>query len=129
DEEPGHAERADAVASAITNRLQLNEGTVLLEYGAGTGMVTERLAHHVGDITLADTSEGMREVMEQKAAAGRFGRPVSIIDLDLNRDPLPEQRFDLIVTVLTLHHIQPHEPVLTAFASLLEPGGHLAVVD
>lgn len=129
DEEPGHAERAKVVAGALARHLPLDGDTSLLEYGAGTGLVTERLVDRVGPITLADTSAGMREVMEQKAEAGRLGDRVRILDLDLNRDPPPDERFDVIVTVLTLHHVQPVEPVLDAFASLLEPSGHLAVVD
>jgi predicted TPR repeat methyltransferase len=41
----------------------------------------------------------------------------------------PEERFDLILTVMVLHHIVDLEPVLAGFAALLADGGTLCVVD
>ena len=43
--------------------------------------------------------------------------------------PAPDERFDLVVTVMVLHHIANLPTVLTGFAELLEEGGHLCVVD
>jgi len=42
----------------------------MLEYDAGTGLVTQALRDSVGPVTLADTSTGMREVVHAKIAAG-----------------------------------------------------------
>ena len=52
-------------------------------------------------------------------------------DLDLASAPLPtsEEEFDLIVTVMALHHLPRLEPVLSNFATLLAEGGHVAIVD
>ena len=130
DDDPGHVERAEVVAGAIRDAVPLDSSLRLLEYGAGTGLVSQALSDTVGPITVADTSAGMRKVMEGKVAAGVIA-DARVWDLDLASAPLPGlgERFDLIVTVLTLHHLPRLGPVLSNFATLLAEGGHLAIVD
>jgi ubiquinone/menaquinone biosynthesis C-methylase UbiE len=128
DADPAKVERAAAVARCVAAAVPLDRSMRMLEYGAGTGLVTQALRDAVGPVTLADTSSGMREVMRAKIDAG------SIVDaevraLDLAADPPPDEHFDLIVTVMTLHHISDLDTVLAAFAQLLTPGGHLCIVD
>ncbi len=130
DDDPAHVERAQVVAGAIRDAVPLALSVRLLEYGAGTGLVSQALRDTVGPITMADTSAGMRKVMEDKVAAGVIA-DARVWDLDLASAPLPasEERFDLIVTVLTLHHLPRLEPVLSNLAALVAEGGHLAIVD
>jgi predicted TPR repeat methyltransferase len=128
DDDPAKVERARQVAAAIGDSLPLGPDVRMLEYGAGTGLVTEALRGAVGPVTLIDTSAGMRAVMERKVAAGTLP-DARIWDLDLSTAEVPAARFDLIVTVMTLHHIADLPPVLSAFAALLDAGGHVCVVD
>ena len=128
DDDPAKVERARQVAAIIAETVPLGPDVRLLEYGAGTGLVTEALRGAVGPVTLADTSAGMRAVMERKVAAGTLGG-ARIWDLDLSTAAPPSETFDLIVAVMTLHHIPELGPVLSAFAALLDEGGRLCVVD
>ncbi|MBI2705571.1 MAG: class I SAM-dependent methyltransferase [Actinobacteria bacterium] len=128
DADPQKVERAGAVARCIAASVPLAPSTRLLEYGAGTGLVTQALRESVGPVTLADTSRGMRDVIEAKIRAGRLV-DARVWDLDLERQPPPDAAFDLIVTVLVLHHIHDLRSVLTSFATLLAPGGHLCIAD
>ena len=130
DDDPAHVERAQVVADAIRDAVPLDSSVRLLEYGAGTGLVSQALRDAVGPVTMADTSAGMRKVMEDKVAAGVIA-DARVWELDLASAPLAttEERFDLIVTVLALHHLPQLEPVLSNFATLLAEGGHLAIVD
>jgi SAM-dependent methyltransferase len=52
-----------------------------------------------------------------------------IWNLDLATDAVPAERFDLVVTVMTLHHIHDLTPVLNGFAALLADGGHVCIID
>src|SRR5690606_38453910 len=70
DADPAKVERAGVVARAIRAAVPLDPSVRLLEYGAGTGLVTQALRDAVGPVTLADTSAGMREVMRAKVEAG-----------------------------------------------------------
>jgi len=128
DDDPAKRERAEIVGRAILAAVPLDRSMRMLEYGAGTGLVTQALRDSVGPVTMADTSAGMRDVMEQKVAAGAIP-DARIWDIDLASQPVPDERFELVVTVMTLHHISQLEPVLASFASLLVDGGHLCIVD
>jgi predicted TPR repeat methyltransferase len=128
DDDPTKVERARVVADAICAAVAPDPTTSLLEYGAGTGLVSQFLRDRVGAVTLADTSAGMRQQMEQKVAAGVIA-DARVVDLDLSTDEVPDERYDLIVTVMVMHHITTLERVLGAFASMLHRGGRLCVVD
>ena len=128
DDDPTKVARATAAADAVAAAIPLTPGMRLLEYGAGTGLVSERLQGSVGPIVLADSSRGMLDVLRSKVTSGVFG-DARAMDLDLLRDPVPADRFDLIVTVMTLHHIPDVDPVLRAFAELLSGDGRLCIID
>lgn len=130
DDDPAHVERARIVARAIADAVPLDASTRLLEYGAGTGLVSQALSAAVGPITLVDTSAGMRRVMEDKVAAGVIdGARVWDLDLSEPATAMPADRFDLVVTVLTLHHLPAVDAALANIATLLDAGGRLAIVD
>lgn len=129
DDDPSKIERAGFVADAIRDAVATGGTTRLLEYGAGTGLIAQALADHVGPITLADVSQGMRQVMQDKVASGALPGSASVWELDLATDAPPDERFDLIVTVLTLHHIHDTARVLNGFARSLDEGGHVCIVD
>ncbi len=128
DDDPAKWERARDVAAAIDAAIDLRGDERLLEYGAGTGLVTQALRDKVGPVTLADTSAGMRRVIHDKIAAGAI-TDATVWDVDLETSDPPDTRFDLIVTVMTLHHIDDIDPVLSRFGDLLTSDGHLCVVD
>ena len=130
DDDPAKVERARVVAEQIVEQLDPSSDARLFEYGAGTGLVAQHLRDHLGALTLADNSVGMRDVMAGKVADGRLPEGTRIWDLDLATQAVPDgERFDLAVTVQVLHHVHDLAPVLTGFAALLEPGGHLCIVD
>lgn len=128
DDDPGKVESARRAAAAIGRALPLRSSTRLLEYGAGTGLVSQELSDAVGSITMADTSAGMRAVMEEKIATGAITN-ARVWGVDLAVEPAPAGKFDLIVTVMALHHVSDRTAVLTKFAGLLAEGGHVAIVD
>jgi predicted TPR repeat methyltransferase len=120
--------RAQVVADAIRGAVPLNPQMRWLEYGAGTALLTQALRDAVGPVTLVDTSAGMREVMQQKIESGALA-DATIWSVDLAAEDPPDERFDVVATMLTLHHIPDLGPVLARFADLLVPGGHLCIVD
>lgn len=121
-------ERARATAEGIRAAVPLNSGMTALEYGCGTGLVSFALQPYLGHITLADSSIGMLTVLKEKIAASGI-HTMSPIQLDLLSDPLPRDRYQLIYTLLTLHHIADTDQVLRAFYALLDSPGYLCVAD
>ena len=70
DNDPKKIERARRTAQLIVCTVQPQGDERVFEFGAGTGLVSQYLAPHVGALTLADNSHGMREVIANKIEAG-----------------------------------------------------------
>jgi cyclopropane fatty-acyl-phospholipid synthase-like methyltransferase len=70
----------------------------------------------------------MRDVLAEKIATGAL-TDARVWDVDLATDAPPDDEFDLIVTVMALHHVGDTAIVLSRFKELLAAGGHLCVVD
>lgn len=128
DDDPSHAQRAERVAATIREAVDLRTDMRMLEYGAGTGLLSEALANDVGPIMLTDPSAGMREVISAKIASGRLTN-AQVGDLDLMHDPIPPQRYGLIVLLMSLHHVPDVAKVLAGLAQMLDPGGILCIAD
>ena len=88
DDDPAKVERAKVVADKIWAAVPLDRSARMLEYGAGTGRVTQALRDFVGPVTLADTSAGMREVMRAKIEADAI-TDARVWDVDLATQPAP----------------------------------------
>jgi ubiquinone/menaquinone biosynthesis C-methylase UbiE len=128
DENQMRVERARIVAEAIRAGVSLKAEMSALEYGCGTGLLSFFLQPEFASILLADTSPGMLEVLAEKIKAAAVNN-MTPLRLDLASDPLPEARFDMIYSLLTLHHIPAYELVLNRFYTLLKPGGTLCISD
>lgn len=128
DSDPKKIERARAVAAAIRAALPLQPSMTALEYGCGTGLLSFALQTDFASITLADTSEGMLDVLTAKIADSAVPNMLPY-RLDLSVDPLPASRFDVAYSLMTLHHIPDTDQILRQFFALLAPGGWLCVAD
>jgi 2-polyprenyl-3-methyl-5-hydroxy-6-metoxy-1,4-benzoquinol methylase len=125
---PERQARAEIVAAAIRDAVSLTPDTRAIDLGAGTGLLGIALASHVGEVVPAAPSAGMLEVANEKlSAAGQAN--VSAVRFDLLADQAPGDPFDLVVSLLVLHHLEDTSAALTAIAGLLRPGGRLALAD
>lgn len=128
DSDPKKVERARAVADAIRKSIPLSNEMNALEYGCGTGLLSFALQSDLGQITLADTSQGMLDVLKEKIVASGATN-MHPLRLDLATDPLPAERYHLTYSLMTLHHIPDTKVVINKFHALLEPNGFLLVAD
>jgi ubiquinone/menaquinone biosynthesis C-methylase UbiE len=123
-----HSERAAAVAAAITSQIPLNRNMSAMEFGAGTGLLSTMLSGQLGSITLLDNSEGMVKVLREKfSRAG--AAPMKIVKADLENEDYTDERFDLVYSLMVLHHVNDVEKILGKFSSMLRPGGYIAIAD
>ncbi len=128
DSDPAKVERARLVADAIRKVIPLSSELKAFEYGCGTGLLSFALQSDLGEITLADTSQGMLDVLKEKIAKAGITN-MHPVRLDLTSDPLPSERYGLIYSLMVLHHIHDFNSALTKFCDLLIPKGYLLVAD
>ncbi|MBZ0072852.1 MAG: class I SAM-dependent methyltransferase [Gammaproteobacteria bacterium] len=128
DDNPIFRERGLKIAQAIRQTVPLRRDMRTLDYGCGTGLLSFPLKDELGAMVLADSSSGMLDVVARKIAAQGVTN-MTPMKLDLLTDPPPAQRFDLIVTSMTLHHVPDTGHILRVFHDLLDPVGYLCIVD
>ena len=107
------------IADLIEPRL----GRSVLELGAGIGTVTELYApgHQVLATDLSD------ECVEALRGRFRDAPGVSVANKDLRRLTDEAARFDSIVMINVLEHVEDDAGVLSELRALLSPGGNIVV--
>ncbi|NJC96436.1 MAG: class I SAM-dependent methyltransferase [Anaerolineales bacterium] len=128
DSDPKKVERARAVAEAIRRTIPLSTNMTALEYGCGTGLLSFALQEDLGQITLADTSQGMLDVLSEKITASSVTN-MHPVRLDLSSDPLPAEKYHITYSLMVLHHVHDARGILGRFYDVLEPHGYLVVAD
>jgi ubiquinone/menaquinone biosynthesis C-methylase UbiE len=128
DENPVFRERAEKIAAAIRAAVPLSRTMTALDYGSGSGLLSFPFKDELGHITLKDTSPGMLAVASEKIAALGIANMTTRL-MDLTVAALPDERYDLIYSSMTLHHVPDTAAILAAFHALLNPGGWLCIAD
>lgn len=128
DENPVFRERAEKIAAEIRTAVPLSRTMTALDYGSGSGLLSFPLKDELGQITLKDTSPGMLAVAAEKITALGITN-MTTRQMDLTATALPDERYDLIYSSMTLHHVPDTRAILAAFHALLNPGGWLCIAD
>lgn len=123
-----HVDRATTIAGEILKSIPLTAKMKALEFGAGTGLLSLMLKDHLKEITLIDNSEGMVKVLNEKLITAK-AKNLKVVKVDLEHEDYAEGSFDLIYTLMVLHHVGDVETIIKKFHDLLNPGGSLAIAD
>jgi len=114
-----------AVGAALLAHLPLTADMTVMDFGAGTGLISAHVAPRVGEIVALDTSQSMLDkLIEKPALAGKVRAKCH----DILQAPLSE-KFDLIMSAMALHHVEDTDRLFAAFATHLEKGGRVALAD
>jgi SAM-dependent methyltransferase len=101
-------------------------GGPVLDVGSGTGTLAERLAAAGYHVTGVDPSDGMLEILRRRAP---MVEAVHGSGMEL---PFDGDRFDLVFTVATLHHIADADDVRRTLGEMVRvcrPRGRIVVWD
>ncbi|MBN2582129.1 MAG: methyltransferase domain-containing protein [Planctomycetes bacterium] len=129
DDNPHRVRLMGTIGETILREAAPTPRDAVLDYGCGTGLVGLYLLPHVGEVTGADNSQGMLDVLKGKIAEGRLAG-MHTMRLDLEHESPPGGRqWDLITVGMAMHHIADVDKVLGAFRRMLSPGGRLCVAD
>jgi len=128
DEKPSRVENAKKIGEAILNSIPVSKEWNVLDFGAGTGLLTFYIQPYVKHIDAVDNSKGMLEVLEEKAKKARI-KNIKPVLKDLEKDDLGKNKYDLIVSSMTLHHIKDLEKFAKKLYDALKDGGYIAIAD
>lgn len=125
DERPVPAQISGGVFEAIEGSVELSPDATVLDFGAGTGLVCSKIAPRVARVLAVDISQAM---LDKLAAKPELAGKVEIHCRDIIASPLDE-RADLIVSAMAMHHVQDTRALLRALFEHLVPGGRIALAD
>lgn len=111
-----------AVPERLLAQLPLQTSDHVLDFGAGTGLLSTAIAPQVAQVTALDMSGAMLQVLDEKGFANITTRQKDIFA------GLPEQ-YHAIVSCMAMHHVADTAALLRAFAAALHSGGRIALVD
>ncbi len=115
----------------VVTALDLKEGEVIADIGAGSGYFTFRFSHHVGPtgrVYAVDINPDMIVHMNRRIRDLKIDNVTTI--LSAPDDPLlTDASIDLAFFCDTWHHIENQTGYLALLKKLLRPGGRIAMID
>lgn len=116
---------AGVIADAIRERFILTKDMNILDFGVGTGLLGFNIANSVGQVYGVDISKEMITKLQEKNT-----KELSIITYmrDIIKEPL-EQKFNGLVSSMTLHHVEKLENFFSTIYKNIEDGGFIAIAD
>ncbi len=116
---------------AVLSALELEDGDIVADIGAGTGLYTLMFAEAVGAhgrVYAEDIESLFLDLINQRAEDSGFDNITAVLGRE-NDVTLPENTVDLVFIADTYHYFEDRETVMKSVLKALKPGGSLVVVD
>jgi len=116
---------------AVIQALNLKDGQVVADIGAGSGYFTLRLARAVGQkgrVFAVDVDKGMLDYLHQRLDKEKI-QNVQTMHVPAHDPLLIDGSLDLAFVCDTYHHLEDREVYLRKLRKALKPDGRLVIVD
>ncbi len=117
--------------ATIVEALNLKEGEVVADMGAGSGYYTFRIAPKVGKtgkVLAVDIQDEMLKTIRERAAERKLTN-VEVVKGSESDPHLPENGVDLVLMVDVYHELSCPFEVMTRIRKALKPGGRMIFVE
>ncbi len=116
------------IAEGIIENIKFKNTDILLDFGSGTGLLTEYISKYVNKIIANDISISMNEKLNEKIANSKFDCKIEILaDNICSFEPL--LKLDGIISSMTIHHVEDVKALMKIFFNILKKGGVIALAD
>jgi cyclopropane fatty-acyl-phospholipid synthase-like methyltransferase len=119
-------QNAKGIAGLIVKNIKLDKSMELMDFGAGTGLLSYFVAPFVRKIVAVDNSPSMLVEFENKC--DEFSCETEVLEKDLSSETL-ERTFDGIISSMTIHHLEDTAALLSKLYEMLNDGGFVALAD
>lgn len=118
-------------AEWLIDVLEIEEGSVVAEVGAGDGDLTLAMARHVGPGGQVYSSELGADSVQylQKVVDDVNVNNVTVIEGHSNRTNFPEECCDALFMRRVYHHFEDPSAMNQSIRNSLKPGGRIALID
>jgi SAM-dependent methyltransferase len=113
------------VHSALIRELRPGPGERVLDVGAGTGVLAERISATGATVVCIDPDAASLAAAEKRLAGGG----AEFVAAPAERIPLPDASADSAVVSMSAHHWQDRDQGLGEIARVLRPGGRLVLAE
>ena len=119
-------QNAKSIAELIIENVTFSSTMKVMDFGAGTGLLSYFVAPHVETIVAVDNSPSMLEKFKEKSS--EFACKTEVLELDLSQNNL-EEKFDGIISSMTIHHLEETKALFEKFYNMLNKDGFIAIAD
>lgn len=99
-----------------------------IDFGCGTGLIGMNLLNDFNSMLFLDTSQNMINQVRQKISSSNI-RNAATLCIDFEKDNVSDLHADYIFMAQVLLHIDDYKSVLLKLYDVLNPGGHLIIID
>jgi len=125
DNNPTRREMARKFINIIRKHTQIQPASHVLDFGCGTGLVGLHFASEAEKVKMVDISPAMLDILNKKVIDEGHTN-VHIIPNDIEKT---EDQNNVIVSLMTFHHIDNHIDILQKFHQRLHEDGTVIIGD
>ncbi len=108
---------------AIVGAINFDKTDSIIDFGAGTGLLSKKIALHVKELLAIDSSKMMLEQLDEFGIKNITTLHANICEYQTTK------RYKAIVSSMTMHHILDLDLLFAKLYELLQDDGIIAIVD
>ena len=118
---------AKETTDIIKKEIKLPNDAIILDFGAGTGLLGLNFINEVKHVIFEDVSKGMLDYLQYKLDTQEL-KNYTIFN-GVMEDYNSKEKVDLIMAGMVLHHVEDLKSLFSKFLEMLKPKGYICITD